>query len=84
MSEESKTAKVLSKALKLMVVQKVVNQAINQEKVVEKERNLVHQKEKTLMERNPRNRRGRNWYKTLALLKRCKMFQMATLWFQSA
>ena len=84
MSEESKTVKVLSKALKLMVVQKVVNPAINQEKVVEKERNLVHQKEKTLMERNPRNRRGRNWYKTLALLKRCKMFQMATLWFQSA
>ena len=84
MSEESKTVKVLSKALKLMVVQKAVNPAINQEKVVEKERNLVHQKEKTLMERNPRNRRGRNWYKTLALLKRCKMFQMATLWFQSA
>ena len=84
MLEESRAVKVLSKALKLMAVRRAVNLVINQEKEEEKEKNLVHQMEKILMERNPRNRREHNLHKTLALLKRYRVLQMATLWFLSA
>ena len=84
MLEESRAVKVLSKALKLMAVRRAVNLVINQEKEEEKEKNLVHQMEKILMERNPRNRREHNSHKILALLKRYRVLQMATLWFLSA
>ena len=84
MLEESRAVKVLSKVLKLMAVQRAVNLVINQEKEAEKEKNLAHQKEKTLMERNPRNRREHNLHKILALLKRYRVLQMVTLWYLSA
>ena len=84
MLEEYRAIKVLSKALKLMAVRRAVNLVINQEKEAEKEKNLVHQKEKTLMERNLRNRREHNLHKILVLLKRYRVLQMATLWYLSA
>ena len=82
--EASRVIKVLSKALKLIEVRRVVNQVINPGKVVEKEKNLVHQKEKILKERNPRNRRQHNSHKILVLLKRYRVLRMAILWSLSA
>ena len=81
--EGSRAVKVPSKALKLMAVRRAVNQVINQAKVAEKEKNLVHQKEKILTEKNLRNRKEHNSHKILALLKRYRMLQMVTLWFLS-